>query len=102
MVLSAGQSESNKTPIKPFLIGLLVFCVTVGLFVGFCLSDWVLGVQMGISLLILGACLPLVSAFFGLICIPPMMLVDRLTGYQYINKKESNKENSPDRQEGGK
>ena len=91
MVLSASQAEENKSKSnKSFFIGFFIFSVLIGIIVGLSLSDWVLGVLMGISVLILGISLLLVSVFFGLICIPPMILIDKLTGKQKTNQKKSN------------
>jgi hypothetical protein len=92
MVLSSTQSENDKpTSNKSLFIGYLIFCVIIGLVVGFSLSNWEVGVIAGVTLLIMGICLLALSVFFGLICIPPMILIDKLTGNQKVYTKESDK-----------
>ena len=72
-------------------MGFLIFCLIVGLIVGFGFSDWKLGAMIGIFILLSGVSLVLVSVFFALICIPPMILIDKWTGRQKTYKEKSNK-----------
>ena len=96
MVLSASQRESEKKSTKSFIIGYLIFCIIVGLIIGLCSFDWLMGVLAGTAFLVLGVFLLSISVFFGLICIPLMILIDKLTGKQKTNQEKSDKEDQPD------
>lgn len=87
MVLSASQKEREKKSSKSFFIGYLIFCIIFGLIIGFCFWDWFVGVLAGTVVLVIGMFCLLLSVFFGLICIPPMILIDKLTGDQKANKE---------------
>lgn len=96
MVISVGQSETGgASSIKRLVAGYVAFCMVAGIFAGYCLNDWMIGLIAVIYLVIFGACLPLICVLWGVICIPPMMLVDKLTGRQAADK-QSGKEGSPE------